>query len=621
VDDERSDRSRGSGGGDARPGKAKVWRRPWVLGVAVTLLVVIGSVGWLVVRGRDARDAVARLRADGTTLQGQLTQYDLKAAGPTLTKVRLDSVRAHDLTGDPIWGIAGHVPVLGRNLRAARDVSSVVANLTAAAKPLEPILPQLDPRVSAARNGRLDTAALSTVADTLPAVSAAVSSGAVRVGQLDPNQLRPDVAAGVTTLNGALAAARGPLADAVPVLQTVPAMLGADGKKSWLVLLQQDAESRGTGGLVGAYAVVTTERGKIKLVRAESRGSLDRGPAIPVKAMPADLRQLYGRDLTEWAGFNASPHFPYTGELVAAGWNARGDSKPLNYVAAVDQYVVAAMLSATGPVQVRGITVDSQNAVNFLSKDVYARWTDPHQVDAVTTELVQAVFAKFTVGEFSLPTLIKAMQQPVKQRRLLLWSAQEDQQNQLEQLSVSGRIPSGQGPFAMAVVNNGGGNKLDAYLKVHTDYQPGVCTNNTRVGQIAVTLTNTAPKDGDGLPSYVNVRSDLLQVGVTGAAVHDGSNRILLDIYGPVGSSAALTTLNGEALVPVAGVDNNHTVWRVTVPLEAGQRSTVNVVMSTPAVDGDVGSTPVVLTQPMVKPATVSSRPLTPCQTPSVIRG
>ena len=139
------------------------------------------------------------------------------------------------------------------------------------------------------------------------------------------------------------------------------------------------------------------------------------------------------------------------------------------------------------------------------------------------------------------------------------------------------------------------------------------------MGQIAVTLTNGAPRTG--LPGYVNVRTDRLQVGLTGAETHNGSNRILLDVYGPVGSSAALTTLDGQVLAPNVGLDSNHTVWRVEVPIEAGQRRTVNVVMSTPAVDGDVGTSPVVLTQPMVTPATVSSKPLVACENASVTGG
>ena len=583
------------------------------------LIVVVGAGAWVAVRGHEARIAMAQLQIDGAQLQRQLADYDLVQAGPTLAKVRVDADTAHRLTGDPVWGLAGSVPILGRDLRAARTVSAVLADLTTASRPLETVLPKLDPGRIPASEGKLDAVALSQVAEALPAVSTAVSAGAVRIGELDPTQLRPEIGSGVSQLNAALSTARGPLADAVPMLRIVPSMLGADGQRAWMVLLQQDAEARGTGGLVGAYAVVKTDHGVIKLVTARPRGVLDRGPAIPAEQLPAGLRALYGKDLREWAGFNASPHFAYTGQLVSAGWNARAGTRPLDYVAGVDQYVVAAMLSATGPVTVRDTTIDDRNAVDFLSRGVYQRWPDPQDVDKVTTELVDAVFAKFTVGQFDLPALITAMRKPLAERRLLLWAADEEEQRGLARFRISGSLPSDDGPFAMAVINNGGGNKLDAYLKVHTDYQPGRCTNGTRVGQIAVTLTNTAPTSG--LPDYVSVRTDLVNVGLSGPQTRDGSNRILLDIYGPVGSNAALTSLDGELLAPVVGLDNNHTVWRVSVPIAAGQRRTVNVVMTTPAVDGDVGTNPVVLTQPMVKPATVSTKPLTACENSSVNGG
>jgi Protein of unknown function (DUF4012) len=607
VDDERN-RVRGA---LPRP-------RRWVLGVAVALVAVVAAGGWLLVRGRQARVAVAQLQTDGARLQRQLAGYDLAAAGPTLTAVRQDAVHAHRLTGDPVWGLAASVPVLGRNLRAARDVSSVLADVTTAARPLEPVLPRLDPKQTQADSGRLDTAALSSIAQALPAISTAVSAGAVTIGELDPDRLQPQVAAGVASLNRALSSARGPLADAVPVMQDLPAMLGGERPRTWVVLLQQDAESRGTGGLVGAYAEVAADHGKLKLVAARPRGVLDQGPKIPTGAAPADLRALWGHDLTEWAGFNASAHFPYTGELVAAGWKARTGHQP-DYVVGVDQYVVSALLAGTGPVTVRGVTVNQGNAVDFLSKDIYRRWPNPHDVDAVNTELVHAVFGRITAGRFDLGSLVHGLQGPVQQRRVLIWSPDDDVQRGLTELPVSGTVPGDPGAFAMAVVNNGGGNKLDAYLKVHTEYEPGVCSQGIRVGRIVVTLTNTAPRSG--LPDYVSVRSDLRQKGLTGEITHDGSNRVILDLYGPVASSAALTTLDGRAVAPIVGRDSNHPVWRVVVPIAAGQRRTVGVVMSNPAVEGDSGTRPVVLTQPMVLPATASTRPLSECSGPALAAG
>ncbi|GLY17247.1 DUF4012 domain-containing protein [Kineosporia rhizophila] len=587
---------------------------------AAGVLVVVGAGGWLAFRAREAQAAVEALRADGKVLQAQLEAYDLAAAGETLGKVREDAHRAERLTGDPVWGIAGYVPVLGRDLHAARRVSSVMADITTAAQPLESALPRLTPKGTSGNQGQLDTQALEAIGAAMPELSAAVSSGAVEVGELDAGKLRPEVADGVNTLSSALDSARGPFADSVPMLQQLPTMLGSDGPKTWLVLLQQDAEARGTGGLVGAFAELRTHQGRMKLADAESRSKLDRGPAIPAVVAPDGLRRHYGRDLTEWAGFNASPHFPHTGVLAAEGWKAR-TRQQADFVAGVDQNVVAAMLAATGPVRVRGVQVDSANAVQFLSRGVYARWSDPQEVDAVTTELVEAVFGKFSSGEFSLPTLIKSLRDPVRERRLLLWASDEDVQSQLEQLSISGTIPDDPGPFAMTVINNGGGNKMDAYLQVDTKYDPGTCTNSARNGQISVTLDNTAPKDGEGLPSYVNVRTDLLQRGITGKQTRDGSNRIVLDIYGPVGSTAVLTQLDGETIVPVTGLDNNHPVWRLSVPIAAGQQRTVNVVMSTPVVEDDAGQIPVVLNQPMVKPATSSAEPLTACKTSSVVGG
>ncbi|WP_285598740.1 DUF4012 domain-containing protein [Kineosporia sp. NBRC 101731] len=589
--------------------------------MAVLAVLCLGAAGtWLAVRAQQARVAVEALKTDGKLLQSQLEAYDLVAAGQTLTQVREDAQRARSLTSDPVWGAASYVPLLGRDLYAARQVSAVMNDITESARPLETALPKLRPTGAAGNQGQLDTAAIQDVAEAMPALSAAVSSGAVKVGEIDPGPLRPEVADGVSTLSSALESARGPFADAVPLLQQLPGMLGSDGQKTWIVLLQQDAEARGTGGLVGAFAELKTDHGRMVLADAQSRSALDRGPAIRSSVVPENLREHYGKDLTEWAGFNASPHFPHTGELAAKGWNERTQQRA-DFVAGVDQNVVASLLAATGPVKVRGVTVDSSNAGNFLSKGVYARWDDPQVVDSVTTELVQAVFGKFSSGEFSMPTLITSLREPIRERRLLLWADDDEVQARLEQLSISGTIPGDPGPFAMTVINNGGGNKMDAYLQVDTKYDPGTCTNSARVGQIAVTLDNTAPKDGEGLPSYVNVRTDLLQRGFTGQATRDGSNRIVLDIYGPVGSSAVLTQLDGSTVIPVTGLDNNHPVWRLSVPIAAGQTRTVNVVMSTPVVEDDAGQIPVVLNQPMVKPATSSTEPLSACKTSSVVGG
>jgi hypothetical protein len=206
--------------------------------------------------------------------------------------------------------------------------------------------------------------------------------------------------------------------------------------------------------------------------------------------------------------------------------------------------------------------------------------------------------------------MIQAMAQPVRERRALVWSANSAEQRQLEQLAVGGALPENPGPFAMAVVNNGGGNKLDAYLKVRTTYDPGTCRSDVRLGQIAVQLDNRAPSSG--LPAYVTPRSDLIRKGVRDYVL--GSNRIMLDVYGPVGGQAAVVTLDGDPVFPVTGTDRSHPVWRVIVPIDPGQKRVVRVAVAERVSVGTDASTPVVVRQPMVGPVHVTSARLQACR-------
>ncbi|HVN11255.1 MAG TPA: DUF4012 domain-containing protein [Kineosporiaceae bacterium] len=589
---------------DRLPRQARLRRLAAILAVlGVILLAFCGFSLW---RGaQHAQEVVARMRAEAAILQRQAAAFDLRGASATLGRLRRDADDARATTTGPLWAAATLVPVVGDDVSAARDVSTSVAGVLDAAQPLEAALPRLDP--STMHGGRIDVDALAHVARTLPAVSAAVAQADLTVAGIDTAGLSAPLADGVRTLHSQLDDVRDPLANAVPGVQILPSMLGRNGTRTWLVLLEQDAEARGTGGLVGAYAVVTADGGKLTLTTAAQRSTLN-GRRIPATAVPPDLRALWGGDITEWAGLNLSPHFPWTGQLVAAGWDSVKGTK-LDYVAALDQYAVAALLAGTGPVQIGRDTVSAANAVAYLSRGVYRRYPRYQDVDRATEQLVTATFSRVAAGRIDLRALVKAVAEPAGQRRILAWSADPDEELAIQELSVGGALPDTPGPFAMAVVNNGGGNKLDAYLRVHTDYTPGGCVEGSRIGTMAVTLSSTAPRTG--LTAYQSVRSDLLDDGIRHWVV--GSNRILLDLYGPVGATAPLVTVDGVAQTPIVGSDRGHSVWRVIVPILPGQRRVVRAVVVQPVSSDGSDAAPHMLAQPMAIPATTSLGPAPEC--------
>ena len=73
-------------------------------------------------------------------------------------------------------------------------------------------------------------------------------------------------------------------------------MLGADGPRTYLMLFQNNAELRATGGIPGSFATITARNGKISLGRQGDAGTIGRFDAPPIPLTP-DERALFGLNL------------------------------------------------------------------------------------------------------------------------------------------------------------------------------------------------------------------------------------------------------------------------------------------------------------------------------------
>ncbi|MEE3921709.1 DUF4012 domain-containing protein [Micromonospora sp. BRA006-A] len=111
----------------------------------------------------------------------------------------------------------------------------------------------------------------------------------------------------------------------------LPPLLGADGPRTYLLVSQNPAELRATGGMFGAYAVLRAEGGRIRLVKQGSSselGSFD--PPLKVdeeaKRLWGELPGLYPADVNLTPDFRPPPRS--AGRWCAAGpapqWTGAG---------------------------------------------------------------------------------------------------------------------------------------------------------------------------------------------------------------------------------------------------------------------------------------------------------
>lgn len=111
------------------------------------------------------------------------------------------------------------------------------------------------------------------------------------------NDLNVPIVKQMVTLSGLNFA---PIRDELGALINVgPNLAGANGPKKYLIAFQNSAEARGTGGIIGAFAIVEFNHGKLRVLQTGSNAMLKSLQEIPIP-MPAEYKSLYRSDPAIW---------------------------------------------------------------------------------------------------------------------------------------------------------------------------------------------------------------------------------------------------------------------------------------------------------------------------------
>jgi hypothetical protein len=483
----------------------------------------------------------------------------------------VNAADAAALTSDPIWRAAELIPVAGGNLAAVREAADIVDEVSReAVAPIVDITATVGIKEFAPVDGAIQLQPLIDARPGIAAASDSLSSADKRARAIATDGLIAPVADAVLRLQTTVAEAA-VLVDTVDRAATLlPPMMGADGARNYVLLFQNPAELRATGGIPGALAQLTVVDGAISLTQQASSADFPRAPAS-VLELPLETRALYG-DITGRyiQDVNLTPQFQLTGPLAAEMWRQQFGVE-VDGVMSLDPVVLSYLLRATGPINLpTGDVLTSDNAVQLLLSDVYARYPDPRAQDLFFAAAAAAVFDAVASGSLQPVPLLDALVQAGSENRLLVWSAHEDEQSQLAETSLAGGLPVSDGKTERIGVyfNDATGSKMGTYLQTQVDTGLAVCRSDglTQL-DVAITLTNTAPADAaTSLPAYVTGGGNF---GVT-----PGNIKVITNVYGPTGSANLGVVRDGTELEHHATTDSGYPVSAVTIELAPGESVT-----------------------------------------------
>lgn len=263
--------------------------------------------------------------------------------------------------------------------------------------------------------------------------------------------------------------------DAKPLLKQIPNILGAEEEKNYLILFQNTAERRATGGFYTFFAVFNINKGKISIKDSSDIYDLDNSianhPKAPEKILEyhKDVSKFYLRDS------NLSPDFVESVELFDSLYEDASRKVDYDGIIAMDSKVLVDMLRIFGDTEVSGITFSAEKDENcdcpqviYKLFDIVDRPVNYVKIDRkrILGNLMLELFYKaigFSPSKYWGP-MAQAMFDDLDQKHILLYFKDKDIQDAVEKMNYAGRIQDVPGDYLHVNNVNFAGAKSNMFI-------------------------------------------------------------------------------------------------------------------------------------------------------------
>lgn len=244
-------------------------------------------------------------------------------------------------------------------------------------------------------------------------------------------------------------------------------------KKKFLVLMQNNAELRPTGGFWGSYGIIDVQDGKITNFQTADTFDIDK-ELVGKFSAPPEIKDIVENEWRLWNA-NWSPDFKVASEQAFFFLDQLKAKQNFDGIIAPDIDFLLGLLKISGPVQLEGYNfkVDENN---FIDKMVYepnsSRILSPakNAGDIIKTAEKNSILGK--IGRKSLETTISSGKQmelsqlvmdSLKNKNIFLFSRNAGSQKTIEKMGWGGRFPTSKN-YVLAVDANFG-SKLDFMIE------------------------------------------------------------------------------------------------------------------------------------------------------------
>ncbi len=311
----------------------------------------------------------------------------------------------------------------------------------------------------------------------------------------------------------------GDLKNIVKLNSAIQEIFGGHGLRRYLLVFQNPAEIRPTGGFMGSFALIDVKDGKIINIDIPSGGSYDlQGQLTEYVIPPAPL--LLSNKRWEFQDANWFPDFPASAKKML--WFYRHSRNlTADGVIAINASVINRLLSIIGPISEKNhnVVLDKENALvtiqNIVEYGSEKKENKPKQILSDLAPLFINNFKKMPTRAI-LPMLAN-LEDALRQKEIQSYFTDDNTENTIKEFGWSGAILN-TGPdqdYLFVVNTNIQGQKSDAKIKQAVSHQAVIQPDGTILDSVVISREHT---------------------GQTGEKLYGQTNIDYLRIYVPAGS-------------------------------------------------------------------------------------
>ena len=568
--------------GKRKPGHGKKVAMVVAIVVAV-ILVAGGAYGFALYNSvKTVKADAATAMAQVSTLKKSIKDGDGEALKSSVTVVANSTDAIYREVTSPLWNVATFIPVVGEDVKSAQTLVSAAKNLVNNA--LEPLSNEiagvsLSSLVSdGAINAELISSLCSSGLEVLPVVEDSVN----QINSL-PDAHISQVATIINKVKEPLASSGDIIAALRPALENLPRMVGSEGARTYLVIAQNNAEFRATGGLPGSWGTITVDNGYISMGEFTS---ILHQEGLSVAITEEEQAAIATNMDTDPAQVNCTADFVRVGEMSREYW-LQATEQEVDGVVTIDPVFLQRLVGLVGGFTAEdGTEINGDNCARVLMSDSYATYKNDNEAqDAFFSSVASTAFDHVmgNLGNIDSNKLVDVIKKSGEDHRLMVWMANADEEVLVKAFGFSGDLQTDvTKPEVGVYVNDDTWSKIDWYAKLSTTVGPAVKNaDGTTSYTVQTDLTNTLTLEETGpISNYV--------LGYNTEKRDDADMRSYLFIYSPYMGTLSNIEVTGDGLVdegseiPVNTLEGCQ-VARLHVHTGGGATTTVTYTVTVPA--------------------------------------